>query len=457
MTGIVLLAALARAGESGGGVAEGGDPPPPQESEGVHLGSYGRVVAGTTTDGGSTRPVAVATPTRTLADPYLELDVAWTRQAADGTRFDAVVTPALVGALFHQDGAFDGDLTLRNLYAEASAVNGWKGWAGSRMVRGDDVYLLDTWPLDNLNLVGGGGGWSNDTTNVRAAFGLNRLDGGHWQYQTVERIVPGSVGTERVTVLDRQRAVAALTADHALTLGSVTLRPRVHGELHALPAGTRRVEDDTVSLDLPSERGVLLGGELSAWGWAPDSHVHVFVRHATGIAATGLLNVPLDGLATDRSVNAASESVVAFSANQEFGRVGLAVGLLARTWQDADGQTTDVDDGSDVSLAIRPAFYPTETTSLAVELDREVAWRDGPDARSGSQEPLAVTRVSLLPALQLRPGTFGRPQVRLQYTLSRANDAALAQLDPDDVRAQHVVTHWLGVGAEWWLDSRSYR
>ena len=24
-------------------------------------------------------------------------------------------------------------------------------WAGSRMYRGDDIYLLDFWPLDNLN------------------------------------------------------------------------------------------------------------------------------------------------------------------------------------------------------------------------------------------------------------------------------------------------------------------
>ena len=442
MTGMLLLAAVARAGES--------------VEPDVVLGSYGRVVAGTTTNGGATRPLAVATPTRTLADPYVEIDLAWTQRAADGTRFDAVVTPALIGALFHQDGDFDGDLTLRNLYAEAATPAGWTSWAGARMVRGDDVYLLDTWPLDNLNLVGGGSGWSNRGTSVRAAVGLNRLTGGDWQYQTVERILPGSVGTESVTVLDRQRTVAALTADHALALGSLTLQPRVHAEFHALPAGTRWVEDGTVTQALPSERGFLVGGELSAWGPGGKDHAHVFVRHAIGIAATGLLTVPLEGLALDRSVQAATETSAALTGNVEFGRGGVAVGALARRWQDADGQDTDVEDGGDVSLAIRPAFYPTETTSLAIEFDREVAWRNGPNARSGNQAPLTVTRMSILPALQLEPGTFGRPQLRVQYTLSRASDTTMAQLDPDDVRAAHAVTHWFGVGAEWWIHSRSY-
>ena len=427
-----------------------------EPTAGVQVGSYGRVVAGTTTEGGASRPIAVATPSRTLADPYVEIDLAWTREATDGTRFDAVVTPALVGALFHQDGTFDGDLTLRNLYAEAVAGSGWKAWAGARMVRGDDVYLLDTWPLDNLNVVGGGAGWSNQATGVRATFGLNRLNGGDWQYQVVDRIVPGSVGTESVTLLDRQRGVAAVTADHALALGSLTLRPRLHAEFHALPAGTRWVEDDTVAQELPSERGFLLGGELSVWGPAGHDHAHVFVRQATGIAATGLLTVPLGGLAVDRSVNAASERVYAVAANKEFGRVGVALGVLGRSWSDADGQTTDADDGTDVSLALRPTVYPTATTSLALEVDREAAWRSGPDARSGRQEPLTVTRVSILPALQMEPGTYGRPQVRLQYTLSHASESTLAQLDPDDVRAARRVTHWFGVGAEWWIDSRSY-
>jgi hypothetical protein len=181
------------------------------------------------------------------------------------------------------------------------------------------------------------------------------------------------------------------------------------------------------------------------------------VKHATGIAATGLLNVPRDGLAPDRSVNTAVETLVGVSANHEFARAGLAVGAIARRWNDADGQAYDPDDGSDASIAVRPVIYPTPTTALSLEVDQELAWYAGPDPRSGSQAALGVTRVSLMPALQLKQGTFGRPEVRLQYTLSRASDSALARLHPDDVRAQHAVSHWFGAGAEWWIDSRSYR
>ena len=44
---------------------------------------------------------------------------------------------------------------MRNLYAQGTYDN-ITMWAGSRMYRGDDIYLLNWWPLDNQNTVGGG-------------------------------------------------------------------------------------------------------------------------------------------------------------------------------------------------------------------------------------------------------------------------------------------------------------
>ena len=64
---------------------------------------------------------------------------------------------------------------------------------------------------------------------------------------------------------------------------------------------------------------------------------------------------------------------------------------------------------------------------------------------------------AVLPAVQLRQGTFGRPQVRLQYTASLLDDAARARFHEDDVRSQQAVQHWIGLGAEWWINSWSYR
>lgn len=429
--------------------------------DGLQVGSYGRVAVGTDARGAGGTPATVAIPTRLVKAPYLELDLAWRRVDEDsGARFDAVVTPALTGALFHYDGAFDGDLTLRNLYAAArdAVAPGVEVWAGSRMVRGDDIYLLDFWPLDNLNVVGGGAVWANDASRVALSTGLNRLGAGAWQVQTVDETVPGGVGTEAVTVLDRQRTLAALTADHSLRLGeALVLRPRLHGEVHLLPEGSRQVEDGTVTQALPSDRGAMVGAELSLWGWAPESHVNLFVRRATGLAAVGLLNVPADGFAPDRTVADAREDLVGLAANHELRRGSVAVGLALRSWRDADGQEVDADDGQDASLAIRPALKLGAHGNLGLELAHERSWRQGPDARSGAQELATISRVSLLPAVQLRQGTFGRPQVRLQYTASLLDDAARARFHEDDVRSQQAIQQWVGLGAEWWINSWSYR
>lgn len=432
-----------------------------QVSEGLQVGSYGRVAVGTDARGAGGTPATVAIPTRLVKAPYLELDLAWREvDEESGARFDAVVTPALTGALFHYDGAFDGDLTLRNLYAAArdAVAPGVEVWAGSRMVRGDDIYLLDFWPLDNLNVVGGGAVWASEASRVALSTGLNRLDAGAWQVQTVDVAAPGGVGTEAVTVLDRQRSVAALTGDHQVHLGdTLVLRPRVHGEVHLLPEGTRKVEDGTVSQALPADHGVLVGAELSLWGWSPESHANVFVRHATGLAAVGLLTVPTDGFAADRTVTDAREDMLGVAANQEFDRGSIAVGLALRSWRDADGQDVDADDVQDASLAVRPALKVGAHGNLGLELAHERSWRHGPDPRSGAQELATITRLSLLPAVQLRQGTFGRPQVRLQYTASLLDDAARARFHDDDIRSQQALQHWVGLGAEWWINSWSYR
>jgi maltoporin len=274
--------------------------------------------------------------------------------------------------------------------------------------------------------------------------------------QSIPLPTPGTIGTQDVTVLDRQRAVAALTADHKLSLGGLVLRPRLHGELHRLPAGTRLVEHGTLEQSLPADSGTMTGMQLSLWGWAPDSYAHLFLRRATGLAATGLLDVPLQGFAPDLTVRDATQDVLALASNHESDRLSLAAGLVARRWTDAD-ERLDGDDGWDLSWALRPALKLGAHGNLGLELAQEQSWRDGLDPRTGAQELATIERLSVLPALQLKQGTFGRPQVRLQYTLSRLNEAARARFDPADARSQRPVSHWVGVGAEWWIDSRSYR
>ena len=418
----------------------------------VIVGSYGRVQASADLDGGQAEPVnVVAHGSRLEEDPYAELDLGWQMQTEDGARFRALVTPAIAGKLFHYDGEFDVDLAVRNLYAEARdfGVAGLGVWAGSRMYRGDDVYLLDFWPLDALNTVGGGVSWQYGPGEVAAHVGLNRLTGEDWQYQQRQQTLPGGVGGEWVTNLDRQRVVASLKARHTFT----HVRPTLYGEWHTLPGGTR-IDDDDLAEALPAETGWLAGAEVSVFGWVPESYVHVFYRHATGIAATGELTVPTDGFATDLSVKAAHEDLVALAGDHEGGLWSVSGGAYMRFWRDGDGEVSDPDDGSEWIVAVRPSVYPTSHFAIGVEASRQWAWREGLDPRTQVQEPASVTKLSLIPAIQPARGAFARPQVRLQYTASFLDEGALGFSPEDDDRK---VRHFVGIGAEWWLDSQSYR
>jgi len=425
------------------------------------LGSYGRVEASSLTDGGHGEPVVfTAWPGRLDSDPYLELDFGWRLQADDGTTFRALVTPALSGELFHSSGDFDAALAVRNLYAEAAALGGTGigVWAGSRMLRGDDVYLLDLWPLDNLNTVGGGASWLGPTNEVSVHVGMNRLDGESWQFQQVEVPAPGGVEAETVTVLDRQKVVASLRGSHTFGRGDVHVRPRLYGELHHLPAGTRYTDLDSGATEiLPAERGGLVGLQLSAWGWADESFVHLSYRHASGIAAVGELTVPTDGFALDGSVGASRSDLVALGGNQQLGRFSVAVGSYVRGWRDADGQAVDVDDGWEWVWAVRPGVGVGRYGALQVELSRQWLRPNGLNVVSAEWDRPAATQLSLLPGVQWKPGTYGRPRIHLRYSLVLLNQDAVDWLGTSRFETVEPVQHRLGLGAEWWINSQSYR
>ena len=55
------------------------------------------------------------------------------------------------------------------------------------------------------------------------------------------------------------------------------------------------------------------------------------------------------------------------------------------------------------------------------------------------------------------PSAFDRPQLRLVYRAAFLNDAALGLYAEDDPRRDHALVHYLGVQAEWWFNSSSYR
>jgi len=426
-------------------------------------GTYGRVQASTDLGGGGGDPVNVVShPPRLELDPYLELDLGWQLTLPDKARFRVMVTPAVSGPLFHYDGDWGDVFTLRNLYVEADqfAPTPLTVWAGSRMYRGDDLYLLDFWPMDQVNTVGGGARWTPPQTEISVHVGMNRLSDRDWQYQEV--VVPSDDGVsgEKVVFLDRQRVIGSLRAGREFSLGDTTLRARAYGEFHHLPAG-QRLKDGAYEEEglenLPSDRGFLVGAQASAWGFLPDSSSHLWLKYATGLAAYGDLTVPTDGLALDLRSASAKTWMVATSTNLEFGPAGVMFGGYLAYQLDADGLAVDFDDRWEVIALVRPSVYIGEHVALSAELSHQHVRPNGLNPRGLGFDRPDVTKISLLPGLQVAKGGYSRPRIHAIYTVNFVDEEARRFFSEHDVRAQRPVQHYLGIGAEWWLNSQRGR
>lgn len=425
------------------------------------LGSYGRVQASTDLDGGRGGGAVVTRwGPRLHLGPYLELDVGWDVTLADGTEVTVLVTPGVSGDLFHYDGTFADNIALRNLYAEFRQIGGsdFSAWAGSRMYRGDDIYLLDMWPMDNLNTYGGGAAWQpRSDTRLAAHVGVNRLDRGSWQVQEALVAQRGSISGETVRVLDRQRTVASLTAERRVAVGDLTVRLKAYGEAHLLPAGRRLVDEGggtVIPEDLPDDSGFLVGAQASVWGWADQSFAHLWLRHATGLAAVGELVVPETGFDGDLRVRSARSSLVALTGNTEHGRLGVQWAATALVFADGDGQRVDFDDRVEVVGVLRPNLWIGERGAVSLELSQQYVRPNGLNPRTDRFDRAAVTQVSLIPAVQVAPGAYSRPRLQLVYSLTHLSPGARAFFNPEDVRFATPTKHYVGLGAEWWIDSR---
>ena len=127
---------------------------------GFSFGSYGRMIAATDFKGRPGRDAdVVARGSRLDESNYVELELRrddYWKMTESTTR--VVATLAFANPIFHYNGDFNVKMAVRNLYIEERdlGLRGLSIWAGSRMYRGDDIYLLDFWPLDTLNTMGAG-------------------------------------------------------------------------------------------------------------------------------------------------------------------------------------------------------------------------------------------------------------------------------------------------------------
>jgi len=430
--------------------------PPARPEEGFRFGTYGRVGIAWDGRGGTAKPFSVVSHGPRLEQPaYLELDLGYTIHPTDDVGLRMLATVAVFDDLFHFTGDPVQSLAIRNLYIE-SVWRGWlRLWAGSRMYRGDDVYLFDWWPLDNLNTVGGGAGLDLGTYRLAAHVGMNRLDD-EWQTQYLE--VPDPVfGSREVLMLDRPRTIVSLKAERlALPESPDDLGWKVvlYGEGHFIPSGTLVHEDRTEEW-LPDDQGWVAGVQGGLWNDRGD-FLNLWLRTGGGLGAYGEMAIPF-GVDQEKRALDATEFALVAAGNLELDWFGLLGGAYARWFEDADRNRYDLDDAWEFALALRPHFYLHDWFHVAVEASYQFRKSAGLAVESGEPETPQIWKFAVMPmAVPLGRGTLSRPQIRLVYQLSLPNDAARHTLAEDDPRRAHDVEHFLGLQVEWWYNS-SYR
>ena len=425
---------------------------------GFRLGSYGRIgYSGDLREGSRGLSVNVVDHGPRLEEPpYAELDLGYHLQRDRGPSFRVAFTLAFLEDFFHYNGEFDAKVAMRNLYLQADNVftKHLSLWVGSRMYRGDDIYLLDYWPLDNLNTLGGGAMLRFGNTRINLHAGVNRLEDSY-QFQTLK--VPNArSGTDEVVVLDRQRTIVSLKATHELPrlAGEMGLKASLYGEVHHLPSGTA-YDDSKRTTPLPWDMGWVVGAQFGLWGFGENAHLNLWVRAAGGLGAYGEMAIPF-GLDSDKRALDAREVLVALSANYERGVFGLMLGGYLRYFEDADGVASDPDDGWEYVAVVRPHLFLHKYFHQVFELSWQGRRPDGLDPGLQIQQIPNVLKFSVIPTLSWGRGTYTRPLLRVVYTLSYLDQAAQFYFPLEDPRRAGSVHHFLGAQVEWWFNS-SYR
>lgn len=450
-------------------------PAEPVPETGFFLGSYGRASSATDFRKRPGRDAdIVARGSRLDESPYVEIDVQ--RQdywKATGATTRAVITLGTSAPLFHYNADFNIRMAVRNLFLQANNIvkKGFSVWVGSRMYRGDDSYLLDFWPLDNLNTMGGGLRYELPGGKTFFAWhaGLNQPNTGFFK-QTVGRTPAlNQVGVTNVNILDRQKFISSFKASHIIPVGKTAgVKAVLYGEIHDVPSGQRETEVKGTFETTPQDTGFVIGGQVGAFTGTDASHVNLFVRYASGVAAYGEFGTPFQ-LAPDRTSSGARELWITASGNWEIGSLGLMASAYFRSFRNASPNLdfSDVDEGIVIA---RPHFFLADWGGIAVEASYQAQQRgirmqptqtpgqiDQPiPAPDGGPHMAGLFRMGIVPFLSpAGKGSYSRPQIRLIYLLTHRDEGARQLYTNDDVFSLRPWEHFFGVGVEWWFNAQT--
>ncbi|MFO0674912.1 MAG: carbohydrate porin [Polyangiaceae bacterium] len=429
------------------------------------FGSYGRVNIASDLRGRTGKPTdIVAHGSRVDEESYAELELRREDKFGDDIKTRIVTTLALLPPFFHFSGKPQDSIAVRQLYAQGTYKD-WTIWGGARMYRGDDIYLLNWWPLDNQNTVGGGVGkkFESDTL-VSVHAGMQRLDN-PFQYQQIPNVAPYGFGSVPVTYLDRPRTIETIkvtqfyrNGDRRHPFGSdkAGMKAIVYGELHQLPSGVTR--DTTLNTDkqLQSEAGFLLGAQFTYWTGNRDGYVSVWARHARGLAAYDPLATPIT-FGQDKNTSNATETQFAVAGNYETGPFGLLFASYLRFFRDGSVSSTSHEKYDEGILIARPQAYFGEHFGLGVEGSYQVRRYQALERDTNKQLTASLLRGAIMPYFSPSGrGAFKRPQIGLIYAFTSRDAGARSLYASEDVFSQRGLEHYAGIFTEWWFNSSSY-
>lgn len=447
----------------------------PTKHEGrFEFGSYGRMIVATDARGGPGRDADIAMRgTRMDESNYVELELRredWFPQTSTDTK--VVATLAIVNPIFHYDADFDVQMAVRNLFFEEQnlGLEGLSAWVGSRMVRGDDLYLLDFWPLDNLNTLGAGASYRHEAgTGVQMHMGVTQPDSPFFR-QTVVRPAPlNEFGAVPVELLDRQKFIGSLKLVHNQRFGDTSkpgpgIKGILYGEGHALPAGTREPRSGELE-QLPSDGGFVVGAQFTGYTGERDSFFHAYFRYASGLAAYGQFATP-GQLTLDKTTDGAHEFLAALGGNFEAGMFGIMLGSYVRSFRDAS-ERLNFEDVDEAVVLVRPTLFIAKMAGISLEGAFELVQRGVITTPPGAEDPAnafpegpmvaRMWRIGVMPYISpAGDGHFVRPQIRFIYNVAFRDPEAQALYAPDHPFSRREVEHFVGLGAEWWFNSTSY-
>lgn len=434
------------------------------------FGSYGRVRVAIDGRGGTGRSSnIIAYGSRLDEDSYSEFELRREDTWKKDLKTRVVTTLALFPPFFHFTGNPTQSIALRNLYAQTTYGKG-NFWVGSRMYRGDDIYLLNFWPLDNQNTVGGGAGYTlgrGKEGDTMFAFhaGMQRLDN-IFQTQQIQAVAPYGFGSVSIPKVDRPRLIQSYKITHFLRNGpgrtvfdgddAKGVKLVAYGETHELAAGVQ--QDPLTGKDraLPSDFGWLAGAEAVYYTGKRDTYAQLFVRHARGIAAYDPLATPTS-FSNGYKTSGAHETTVAIAGNVEGETLALQWGGYLRFFRDASEASSSLQKFDEGTLVVRPRAYVDDHFGVAVEGSYQRRRYAVPNVAATGQLDASVTRFGLFPFFSpAGRGSFKRPEFRLIYAVSLRDAGARSLYAAGDPFASRSAEHYLGLSVEWWFNSSSY-